>query len=76
MMSSISKTCNQVEGVLSVAESERFIDAAESSGFQATTSKGPAFGEVAISSAGGSHTQKLARCGIMTFLELCLTSSP
>ena len=32
--------------MLTAAESERFVDAAESSGFTATSSRGPAFGEV------------------------------
>jgi hypothetical protein len=35
----------QVPGVLTVAEAQRFIDAAESAGFEHQGSRGPAYGE-------------------------------
>lgn len=36
----------QVEGVLTILESERFIDAAENLDFLPTKTRGPAYGEV------------------------------
>jgi len=38
--------CVKVEGVLTITESQQFIDAAERTGFEHQSSRGPAFGEV------------------------------
>ena len=46
LLTSERSSLGQVEGVLTVAESQRFIDTAESIGFEHQSSRGPAFGEV------------------------------